>query len=229
MKVAPNPDHPAPYTDSIIVAMRGLVRLERDRLGHTPTLLDPMAGVGRIHELCDVAQTKGVELEPEWAACHRRTRQGDARRLPRNWAGTFDIVATSPTYANRMADHHNAKDASDRHGYKFSLGREPSPGSSAVMQWGAEYRSLHELVVCEIERVLRDEGLFLLNISNHWRNKTLQAVTEWWVKLLLGRGWWLNGAWPIVTPRLAHGANYDERPEFEMIVALRRPGEVRRK
>lgn len=161
--VAPNPNHPAKFTPEVLTQIRAVVRAEARRIGRPPSVLDPFAGVGRIHELVPDADTYGLELEPEWAACHPRTRCGDALNPPPEFLGWFDIVATSVTYGNRMADHHNAGDActhtirplgkpervyeladcpkckgsglSPRKSYKTSLGRMPSDGSSCVMQW----------------------------------------------------------------------------------------------
>ena len=98
--------HPAKYTDGIIRAMANAV-------APGSLVLDPMAGVGRIHLLAGLVpdvRTVGVELEPEWAGHHLQTLVGNALCLPFADA-TFDVVAVSPTYGNRLADHHEAKDA----------------------------------------------------------------------------------------------------------------------
>lgn len=71
-------------------------------------VLDPFAGTGLIHTL-DQAETWGAEIEPEWATMHPRTIVGDALKLPFADA-SFDAIATSPTYGNRMADSHNAQE-----------------------------------------------------------------------------------------------------------------------
>src|SRR5690606_19530624 len=108
-------------------------------------ILDPFAGVGGIFDLLawmPAAQVEAVEIEPEWAAADPRITLGSALALP--WpAGTFDAICTSPTYANRMADHHEARDASRRNTYRHALGRPLHPDNAGAMQWGEAYRQLH--------------------------------------------------------------------------------------
>ena len=99
------PAHPAPYSAKILVELRDIVTAEAIRREHPIDVLDPFAGIGRIHELAAPAvSTVGVELEAEWAAVHPDTQQGDATRLPLLWENRFDLVVTSPCYGNRMAD-----------------------------------------------------------------------------------------------------------------------------
>lgn len=126
-------------------------------------VLDPFAGVGRIHELERPGRvTVGVEIELEWAATHPHTVCGDSTSLPFP-NETFDYIATSPTYGNRMADHHNARDDSRRFTYKHMLGRDLHPNNSGRMQWGAPYRRLHETVWAECWRVLKPDGRLIIN------------------------------------------------------------------
>lgn len=94
---------PAAFHPDILKVIDGL-------LGTDWEVLDPFAGTGRIHELRPRVKTFGVEIEPEGAAMSRYTRCGDATHLPRAWTGRFRAVACSPTYASRMADHHDAKE-----------------------------------------------------------------------------------------------------------------------
>ena len=107
-------DHPAKFTPAIVDAIGEIVldyfpappSLERPIV-----LLDPFAGVGGIHALrdTDLIETHGVELEPEWATASPWTTVGDATSL--EWANdSVDVVATSPCYGNRMADHHDAQE-----------------------------------------------------------------------------------------------------------------------
>ncbi len=92
-------DHPAVFSQPILERLTQLV----DRLdGPVLDLLGPEAGL--IHRL-GRDDTIGVEIEPEWAAMHPRTIQGDAAALPFPDA-SFGVVVTSPPYGNRMADQY---------------------------------------------------------------------------------------------------------------------------
>src|SRR5437868_9381022 len=105
-----------------------------------PLVLDPFAGVGGIHTLAalGIAHTVGVELEPECALQHPRNIVGSALALPFP-DDTFDAIVTSPCYGNRMADHHDAKDASRRNTYTHALGRPLAFANAGSLQWGDSY------------------------------------------------------------------------------------------
>jgi tRNA G10 N-methylase Trm11 len=154
--------HPAKYSLGVMAAIL-------DALGTYPPpgklVLDPMAGTGRIHELRQYGYvTKGIELEPEWAAMHPLTEVGDATALDACWSKRFAAVITSPPYGNRMADSYagdfkpcpdcpthtgglvdawcicktcngTGTFSSRRHTYRIALGRELTDGSAAGMQW----------------------------------------------------------------------------------------------
>lgn len=110
-KYAPNGSkHPAPFSDRLMPVFASALAIFKAR----PFILDPFAGVGRVHELRGliVCDTAGVELMPKWAAAHAGTMVGDSRNLGALGIadGTFDAVCTSPCYGNRMADHHDAAD-----------------------------------------------------------------------------------------------------------------------
>lgn len=207
--------HPARFTAAHI---RALV----DALSGFHRVLDPFAGVGTIHRLRSYGHaTVGVELEPEWAGQRPGTVVGNALALP--FADQcFDAVATSPAYGNRMADHHDAGDASARHTYRHYLGRPLHPASSAMLQWGAAYRAFHVGAWAEASRVVRPAGRFVLNIKDHVRDGQLVRVTDWHLECLERLGWRVVNRWELHGAGLPHGENYDRRAGVEHIVALER-------
>lgn len=170
--------HPAKFSDAILAII--------EDAGLEGKLLDPFAGVGKVHTLSyrDRLETFGVELEPEWANQHPRTLVGNALELDYD-NHFFDHIVTSPCYGNRMADHHDARDDSRRNTYRHILGRPLSQGSSAGMQWGAEYRIFHMRAWAEVNRVLKSGGTFWLNLKDHIRDGERQLVTEWHIHALL--------------------------------------------
>src|SRR5207344_1862627 len=105
--------HPAPFSASIMDVLADLIA---DWEG---PILDPYAGVGRVHEL-GRDDTFGIEIESEWADTHHRTFCGDSSHLIVtggrmmscvNGTQVADLerpnaVVTSPDYGNRMADQY---------------------------------------------------------------------------------------------------------------------------
>jgi hypothetical protein len=87
--------HPATFSDGIL---EFVVRKHLIPLG---TVLDPFAGVGRIHELRnDLRDTVGIEIEQPWANARRGTIRGNAKYLPFP-NDRFDGVFTSPCLAQQ--------------------------------------------------------------------------------------------------------------------------------
>lgn len=262
------------------------VRAEARRLGRPARVIDPFAGVGRIHDLPRrIADTVGVELEPEWAACRARTVQGDATCLLDSWVASFDVLASSPCYGNRLADSHEARDAcrgcegtgvvataagcadapwlcpdcqrvdcacgglaavlrrhnagcpacrtrvcpacggnglSKRYTYRHALGRMPSEGSAATMQWGGMYRALHKRAWAEARRVVVDGGLGLVNCKNHIRDGHEQKVVEWHAECLAEVGWAVEAIHDLPGPGLRHaGTNGEARVDHERLIVAR--------
>lgn len=124
--MADDTPHPAKFSQSILDLIEEILT----DLRFKGTILDPFAGVGGIHSLASPeVSTFAVELEPEWAEQSARlgpTWCGDffafdawaqnSACMRGEWPGKetwppfFDAVITSPTYANRMADNHNAQE-----------------------------------------------------------------------------------------------------------------------
>src|SRR5262245_56438382 len=178
--------HGAKFNAGVLGRIGGWLERESIEWG-TIDVLDPFGGVGLIHGLaCRDVHTYAVELEPEWAelsALLGPTWCGDFFDFeqPPGWPppGEWIAVVTSPTYGNRMADHHNARDASKRNTYKTWLGRDPSEGSSATMQWGPSYRDFHAGAWLRVYELLSPGGLFILNVKDHVRKAIVQPVAKW--------------------------------------------------
>lgn len=209
--------HPAVFSDKILPVLAEMLDETHRRV------LDPFAGVGRVHELRTLVdwdlETVGVELEHEWASLHPETIVGNALALKFD-DGMFDAVVTSPTYGNRLADHHNAKDGSVRRSYTHDLGRHLQEDNSGEMHWGPQYRDFHTKTWIEAKRVLRHHGRLVLNISDHIRKRQRQFVSSWHAETLLQIGFELVDAGRVVTPRLRQGTNSEARVNSEMVLAF---------
>jgi hypothetical protein len=215
--------HPAPYSHGVLVAMRRLLADEAARCHTSPAslrILDPMAGIGRVHQL--PGKTVGVELEPEWADQHPKTKLGDATCLPFRRSTRFDVICVSPAYGNRFADHHEAKDGSERRSYTHDLGRQLSPGSTCNLHWGPKYRELHERIWTEVTRFLKPEGLFILNVSDFIAKRERVPVAEWHLCCLFNMGYHVESIETVATKRMRKGENHAARVDGELIAALRR-------
>jgi len=209
--------HPAVFSEPILPVLASLLESQHS------TILDPFAGIGRIHDLRKLAdwplETVGIELEKEWADLHTDTHVGNALELPFS-DGVFDAVVTSPTYGNRLADSHNARDGSVRRSYTHDLGRQLSEENSGAMQWGDKYRDFHRKAWMEAKRVLRSDGRLVINISDHIRQGKRQHVSSWHAETLLNIGFALVDSARVVTPRLRLGAHASARVDSELVLAF---------
>ena len=227
-------EHPAKFSPEILDELAKVIVHEMVLLDRDVELLDPFAGVGGVHRLMEMINpsfenkalsTIGIEIEPEWAEQHCRNRVGNALDLSPHWTHHFDIVATSPTYGNRMADSHNAKDASKRITYKHKLGRDPHPEASSTFHWGKKnrrYEEFHERAWDEVARVTRPGGLFLLNVSDFIRSGERARVSDWHCSTVLAGPWTLQREIEVGTRRMGFGANSKARVSHEMIFVFRR-------
>ncbi len=216
--------HPAKFSDAVLNKIAELCH-------PSWSCLDPFAGIGLCHELVDrgaVASMVGIEREPEWAHQHPNTICGSVLDIDRILAGfpAFDAVITSPTYGNRMADHHDARDTSRRITYKHSLGRDLHADNSGAMQWGPTYRSFHEEAWAKVVKFIKPGGAFILNCKDHIRRGEVQPVTAWHVETLCGLGLTVDAADKhlVVTPGMRFGQNHEKRVvEGEWVILLRKP------
>ena len=199
--------HPAKYTDNLLPVFEKLLK-------GCINVLDPFAGTGKIHNL--PFKTVGVEIEKEWANLHKNTIIGDATKLPFKDC-FFDCVCTSPTYGNRMADHHNAKDGSKRNTYTHKLGRPLNINNSGRMHYGKKYKDLHLKAWSECFRVLKINGVFILNFKNHIKNGKEVDAFSWHVKTLINTGFSIDLIEQVETNGNGFGQNNKLRTGFEYV------------
>ncbi len=201
--------HPAKYTESLIPVFY-------EMLYGCDTVLDPFAGTGKIHDL--PFKTIGVEIEEEWAAMRKETIHGDSTKLSDIFKDKkFDAICTSPTYGNRMADHHKAKDGSKRNTYTHAIGHDLKENNSGKMHFGEEYKKLHTMVYSECKKVLKDNGKFILNMKNHIKAGKEIDVFGWHVTELISKGFILREVKKVNVTGNGFGANSAARVPFEYV------------
>ena len=221
MQKATTTKHPAKYSDQFLPIFAELLA-GRERV------LDPFGGTGKIgaikgYGFGGVVFANEIErewLEPNLHNCDVCTFE-DAEILayPPEF---FDAVCTSPTYGNRMADHHNAKDGSRRNTYTHCLGKQLQSGNTGKMQWGEEYKEKHRRIYAHIVELLKPNGIFILNISNHIRAGKEIDVTQFHIDALQECGLTVESIRTVGVQRLKYGANAEKRVPHESIIVLKK-------
>lgn len=217
--------HPAKYTDSFIPVFADVLNKNGCK-----KILDPFAGTGKIGQVKNEGYTGYVfanEIEPEWLRNNKFScdvvSYMDAENLTECYEEeSFDAIVTSPTYGNRMADHHNAKDGSKRNTYTHCIGHQLHDGNTGKMQWGDEYRSKHTKIYNKICKLIKHGGLFVLNISNHIRQGKEINVCDFHKQAILDNGFELIKDYEIQTSRNRFGEHSELRCYCEHIYVFRR-------
>lgn len=215
-------DHPAKFTSNQIEQIASAIAEE---FGDDKAIkiLDPYAGVGKVYELQEYGHfVQGIEIELEWARQHPNTVCDDSHRwMSLVYRNSFHAVVTSYVFPNRMTDHHNAKDGSKRHSYKHYLGRDPSKGSSATLGWGKKWRQFHREGFRLMSRVVKKNGLIIIDSKNCYKKGELVMVNEWTIRTLAKMGFPLLQVRPVFTRGLTHGKNYEDRTDRHLIIVVR--------
>lgn len=216
------PRHPARYTAALLPIFADALR------GVSGIVLDPFAGTGhaleRLARMVPAATFVGIEIQPQYVATGPALlRLGSALALDFT-DGSVDAIVTSPTYGNRMADHHDARDTSKRNTYRHALGAELHPDNSGALQWGPEYRDFHKRAWAEAVRVLAPGGRMILNIKDHVRAGRRQPVAAWHAAELERQGLEPTGNRLVYTTGNGFGANGATRIPFEIVATFRKPG-----
>lgn len=206
--------HPAKYSDSLLPIMVGILK-------GCQSVLDPFAGTGKLEYLRHfLPETRivTVELEPEWATMI----VGNTLSLPFGDA-TFEAVCTSPTYGNRMADvTYNSQSGNKWQTYACKIGRKLHKDNSGAMQWGDSYRDFHINAWAEIARVIKPDGMLILNMKDHIRNGQLMKVTDWHIDTLLSAGFDVIEYVKVETPSMRYGRNSEKRVPYESVIKFKK-------
>lgn len=212
--------HPATFTNKFVPIFAEL-------LAGRKIVLDPFAGTGKLAAIKEFGFNGQVwcnELEPEWVTSSKypvdKWNVGDARDL--SWSEGVDAICTSPTYGNRMADSHDAKDSSRRITYTHYIGRKLTEGNSGAMQWGGKYKDLHKAVWRECHNILGPGGLMVVNVSNHVRKGVEVDAVGWHENCLMEIGFELVDHIKIETPRMRFGKNSEVRIQHESILVFKK-------
>jgi tRNA G10 N-methylase Trm11 len=211
--------HPAKFSDPILDVIAGVMAAEVKAGAYC---LDPMAGTGKVAAYIPGYTWICRDIE-EWPDLVFPVGHGDATAMefPDE---SFEAVVTSPTYGNRMADHHNAKDASRRISYKFNLGRELHPNNTGDAYFPSpKYNRLHIKAWREVHRVLKVDGIFILNVKNFIKGGEVVDVCSWHKKRVVGMGTMeLVDARRVPVDGLRFGANREARVDHEMVYVFRK-------
>lgn len=219
--------HPAKFTDTLIPEMTKMLSEF-----NTGKVLDPFSGTGKIALVKQYGfqgEIYANEIEEEWIidneyGCDYITIQ-DAEFLdyPDEY---FDAICTSPTYGNRMADHHNAKDGSKRITYTHYLGHELNDANTGKMQFGKAYIEKHLKIYQHLFTLVVCGGIFILNVKNHIRKGEEVDVVGFHKEALKQSGFVEEEDLAVKTPCMCFGRNRDKRKYCEHIIKFRKPVEV---
>ena len=219
-----NKNHPAPYSEGLFPIFADLISsVAADR--PQVRLLDPMCGEGSILDIRE--HLPGVEFRIHASDLYRWTyaREGvhtaDATDLAHP-DGIFDVICTSPPYANRMADSASG-DGDSRVIYADRRESEQLPNDVAAMQWGQQYRLAMSAIWAECVRVAKPGALIIMNCKDHIRLGRVQPVTEFNFLALVRLGCTPTALRFLLTSGVQGVANASLRTGFETVVAFTTP------
>ena len=213
--------HPAKYTDCFF-------EIFAEMLQSASNVLDPFAGTGKIGKLKEFGFKGAIyanEIEAEWLAENEYNCDVitfcDAEFLQYP-DGFFDAICTSPTYGNRMADHHISKDGSKRNTYTHCIGRQLSDGNTGKMQWGSEYMEKHDRIYKHLASLVKNGGLFVCNVKNHIRKGKEIDVKSFHEESLKKSGFQKTKEIFVESKGNGFGANADKRTTGEYIMVFQK-------
>jgi tRNA G10 N-methylase Trm11 len=210
--------HPAKYSDIFI-------EIFFNYLKNSKNVFDPFAGTGKIALIKDFGYKGKIicnEMEPEFINTEYpvdKWYHEDAEFISMD---NIDAICTSPTYGNRMADHHNAKDGRKRITYTDCLGKQLKEGNTGKMQYGDQYKQKHINIYKNLLNILNKNGIFILNISNHIRKGIEIDVVSFHKKTMEEIGFLLQEEIQLETKRMRYGKNSELRVKYESILIFKK-------
>lgn len=217
--------HPAKFNDKFIPIFA-------EKLNGYKNVLDPFAGTGKIAEIKNFGFTGSIycnEIEYEWCDISNSNvdvwTSVDCEFLNMYENNFFESICTSPTYGNRMADTFkipNKKSGRKYITYMHYLGRKLTDGNTGSLQWGDNYKSKHINIYKELYRVLKNDGLLIINIGNHIRKGKEIDVCEWTKEVLIDIGFYLNEEIKVETQKMRYGSNNKLRIPYEYIFVFKK-------
>lgn len=218
-------NHPAKFNNKFIPIFA-------EKLKGYKNVLDPFAGTGKIGEIKNFGYSGLIycnEIEHEW--CDELNTNVDvwtsvdSEFLEMYENDFFESICTSPTYGNRMADNFKIPDKNSGRKYvtyMHYLGRKLTDGNTGSLQWGDKYKTKHKNIYEELYRVLKKDGLLIINIANHIRKGEEIDVSKWTKNILLEIGFSLQEEIKIETQKMRYGSNNKLRVPYEFIFIFKK-------
>lgn len=221
------PDHPAKFSQVLIPHLY-------DRIKDEDLVVDVFAGTCQLIRVLGLG-FRGhlfmVEIQPKWMPrlLHPQVTlyPGNALYLPFQ-DNSIKCFCSSPCYGNRFHDHHKAKDPWLRESYYHChfrcTGEGLDPDNAGILNFKhPKYKTFHLAHLIEIFRCLAPGGKYVLNMSNHMRDRVEILVVEWWIEAAKSVGFLIEEDFKVRTKRMRKGQNHKARVEHEHILTLRKP------
>jgi len=210
--------HPATWDERLISAAAEMIEHHTAAPG---ILIDPMAGEGSHYApFAEAGWTVIMSDIHLWPHRDRRVLCCDAADISAD-DDSIDVLLTSPPFGNRLADKMSTDD-DQRVTYADRRGADAAENDASGMQWGAAYRSAMRRIWTEAARLLKDDGLAVIDIKDHIRGGSRQHVTAWTIQAWRDLGWTVADIIPVQTGHYAGISHAEKRTDGHSLIAFSR-------